>query len=168
MGPVELGELHHVNLPTGEARLTPRSEVEDSFIEQLSLIVLEAEHGGATQIPTPTGLMLLQRLTPQRTSRHTAAWGIYTPDRTPLLTMGVAMRDGPGAELWRELHMPIPGETLGTEPDEPPAAPWLAAKPHLTIVAQPNSEELTQWLGDGERCIAWAWIEGVYQGNDAA
>ena len=34
-------------------------------------------------------------------------------------------------------------------------APWLAVITHPTLAAHLGA---TEWLGDFERCVAWAWI----------
>jgi len=48
-----------------------------------------------------------------------------------------------GACLWRK------GEYQG------PPVPWCAVSVHTPVGAFP---EALDWLGDFERCIAWAWI----------
>lgn len=56
-----------------------------------------------------------------------------------------------GAALWPTmLQMP---DTLPAI--ERPAEPWCAVVIHPTIALHP---ETLAWLGDLERCIAWAWV----------
>lgn len=78
----------------------------------------------------------------------------------PLVTMGVAIRSRQAAGLWR----------LMTGPVMPQAAPGIAcpAAPYCAVAIWPTitlAQEAAQWLGDLERCIAWAWVNRA-GGND--
>jgi len=71
----------------------------------------------------------------------------------PLATMGVAKRSRHGAALWPLLgaaHMPAikPGLVR-------PGEPWCAVAIWPTITRHLDALD---WLGDLERCIAWAWV----------
>lgn len=71
----------------------------------------------------------------------------------PLVTLGVAKRSRHGAALW-------PLMTGGTTPParpgiQRPAEPWCAVAIWPTAALYP---EALEWLGDLERCIAWAWV----------
>jgi hypothetical protein len=46
-------------------------------------------------------------------------------------------------------------EPLNPMPDRP-QTPWCAAKLMPGLSAYPAA---AMWLGDMERCVAWAWIE---------
>lgn len=74
----------------------------------------------------------------------------------PLVTMGVAQRSRQGRDLWAKLiaHLDVPSNAAK------PAEPWCAVVLHPVIAAHPHA---VTWLGDLERCVAWAWIarEGV-------
>ena len=69
----------------------------------------------------------------------------------PLVTLGVAQRYRQGAALWALL--------LGAFASKPglqqPVTPWLAVALHPSAAAYTGALD---WLGDLERCIAWAWI----------
>lgn len=73
----------------------------------------------------------------------------------PIITMAVAIDPRCGRELWAELHKE-PSSSLATSPAEPPKTPWLAAR---LDVGGALHRETMDWLGDFERCLAWAWIE---------
>lgn len=47
-----------------------------------------------------------------------------------------------------------------TKAGDHPPAPWLLAMLHMPIMQHP---EMIGWLGDLERCIAWAWIAEHYR-----
>lgn len=159
--------LHHVTLTTGHSRRSERSEVDAGVLALLAPIVAEAEQHGCAEFPSPTGLMVLTRISEsERPSRHVAVWAVSEPQGPALVTIALAMQARQGAALWRSLRrfaglwQPV----LVSDP-LPPAAPWLAAIVHAAAMTPPHPT-LT-WLGDTERCIAWAWIDGVYKGADA-
>src|SRR5574337_81919 len=69
----------------------------------------------------------------------------------PLVTLGVARRSRQGRDLWAALVA-----SFGAHPAaRRPAEPWLAVAVHESAAAHP---EALVWLGDLERCMAWAWI----------
>ncbi len=79
----------------------------------------------------------------------------------PVVTIGVATDDDSAAVLWEMLtdlrdRLPgapgIGGEVPRMRPDE---TPWC-----VVVLANVTREE-SSWLGDFERCLAWAWIEHV-------
>lgn len=77
------------------------------------------------------------------------------PPSEVVATIGIALRSLCGAKLWRELHQW--GETpVVTDPARCPQEPWIAAALDTGIVRHPDAAE---WLGDFERCLAWAWLE---------
>lgn len=77
--------------------------------------------------------------------------------RSPLLTLGVCAETAESAALWQALHREatLP---LATDPARPPAAPWCAVR--IELGALPYLETMA-WVGDFERCLAWAWIDIV-------
>lgn len=83
--------------------------------------------------------------------------GPHTPGKphggatTPLVTVGVAQRSRHGQPLWESLV-----NAFGcADETEKPAEPWCAVALHPGLSAYPDASD---WLGDFERCIAWAWI----------
>lgn len=152
--------LNHITLTTGHARMSPRSEVDHGFLAELRPIIAEAEHHGEADLPTPSGLMLLRRLMPRSASPHVAVWAIREVNGPALATIALALETRSGAELWRELHaFTEPFNPHKTRAEDAPDAPWLGVVPHVTSLLRPDA---MLWLGDAERCIAWAWIEEVY------
>lgn len=156
-------KLHHVTLTTGDARWSSREEVDPRFLAQLRSLVGECERAGQCDLPTPDGIMVLRRIAPSSPSRHVAIWALSEPQGPALVTIALAMRDRAGAGVWRMLH-----EFLGTGAQPPlatnanrlPPAPWLAAGLHLPALLPPHPA--LRWLGDAERCIAWAWIDEIW------
>ncbi|MDQ3562852.1 MAG: hypothetical protein M3436_01505 [Pseudomonadota bacterium] len=66
---------------------------------------------------------------------------------------GVAAHSRCGAALWRELHRW--GKTpVVTDPERCPPEPWVAVALDAGITQHMDA---TEWLGDFERCLAWAF-----------
>lgn len=75
----------------------------------------------------------------------------------PLVSFGVASRRSMEAKtLWESLHG-LAGETevIQTDPARPPRPPWLGVLCHPALFLDP---EAASWLGDFERCVAWAML----------
>jgi hypothetical protein len=103
----------------------------------------------------------------ERPSRHVAVWSISEPQGPALVTLALAMRARAGSGVWRAL------QELGAMDEDararicradPPPAPWLAVALHLPSLL-PVPHPALHWLGDAERCIAWAWIEEIFGGG---
>ena len=85
-------------------------------------------------------------------SGPTVTSGVMAGKAPPLVSIGVAKRTRHTTLLWDLLK--------GATPTPPasnlkcPAAPWCGVVIHPSIAMHPDA---LQWLGDFERCIAWAW-----------
>ena len=68
----------------------------------------------------------------------------------PIVTVGIAQRSREAKELWSsfETHFGKPKAVM-------PQAPYCMVELHPNMMAFPDALE---WIGDLERCIAWAWI----------
>ncbi len=152
-----MSRLYHVTLTTGDVRWSPLAEVRATTIAELTQVLAECERNGSAEFPSPTGLMIVQQLAPGASSRHTACWTVREPQGPALVTFGVAVKSRPGAVLWRELHaIREPGVPIATRADDLPPTPWLAVLVHLPLMF---AMQHADWIGDFERCLAWAWIE---------
>ncbi|NUB17294.1 hypothetical protein GAY28_36265 [Azospirillum brasilense] len=160
--------LHHITLTTGHSRRSLRSEVEPAVLDAvapwLDRALLADEPLKAPPVPLP-----VPDLTEFSAHIFTVPGGlvvtVYGPDNQtvppaaptpiPLVTFGVARRSRSAAKLWGVLLKAAPA--LRAPPDMP-GTPWLAAVLHPSLTAFPDA---ANWLGDFERCVAWAWIERV-------
>jgi hypothetical protein len=153
--------IQHITMTTGHSRRSSRAEVVDEAIAALAPVVIACERDGVAELPSPTGLMHLRRIVPDRApSRHVACWAILEPQGPALVTMALAMDARAGSGLWRRLHMLGPHQPLAVVPP----APWLGVILHQPLAMH----HAVHWLGDAERCIAWTWIEHVYLRADGA
>lgn len=152
--------INHLTLSTGHCRRSPRDEVDDATLALLHPWLLAALSSGAIE-PLPVdalshfGARVIKDIGLVVTLY--APRGPHTPGRPhvgewlPLVTLGVAQRSRESAELWAALVANLgakPGTTI-------PSTPWVAVAIHDTTGGYLDA---LQWLGDLERCIAWAWI----------
>lgn len=76
----------------------------------------------------------------------------------PLVSIGVAARSRHGAALWPLMTGPV------MPPAKPginrPGEPWAAVAIWPTIALYPCAID---WMGDLERCIAWAWANNNFE-----
>lgn len=162
--------IRHLTLNTGHSRDSLREEVGEDVIEACrDLIadclvsrlyepipavqpdcVLNATREGKCLIATVSGLFAGDR-------------GEYAGElqRIPLVTVGVAESARCGATLWRALHAGREPE-LQTQRDNPPPAPWCAARLEPGLNFQLFAPA-AHWLGDFERCLAWGWLDYLTQ-----
>lgn len=154
--------MEHITLTTGETRISPRSEVADEIIALVQRDLLPL---AAFAIPGVREGWTVQL------SRETTAsmFSIYYYG-TPILTCGLAM-DAFGADvIWpklKSLHSRSYGCLEGClnkiprgwplEPSQPRSVPWLGVVLLPTAAIVPPEDMC--WLGDFERCVAWAIID---------
>ena len=142
----------HLTLLTGHARYSPRDEVEQQFLDHLAPLVLQANLG-RQPVPGFPGAEI--QLTSERRALIATVWR----GEIPLATWGVAPDAESAGALWpilvqQQAIMPGWDRSRVQRPD---STPWCAVA-LLGLGAHPDD---AHWLGDCERCIAWAWIEGV-------
>lgn len=152
--------INHITLATGDCRQSPRAEVDDATLAVLipwlkkaiasgniePLPVQPLSHFGARVIRSiglvvtiygPRGPHIVGHA-------HTGEW-------LPIVTLGIAQRSRESSDLFGWLK-----SNFGAKPDIiAPQTPWVAVSIHDNIVAYLDA---LQWLGDLERCIAWAWV----------
>jgi len=76
----------------------------------------------------------------------------------PLVSLGVAARSRQSAPMWDMLTSPtLRAQGMAVKAKSAPPAPWAAVAIYPTITMHLAALE---WLGDLERCIAWAWVNG--------
>jgi hypothetical protein len=160
----QITTLQHITFQTGQARATQRSEVDPVFLKQLAKMVRDCDRAGSVEAPTPSGLMVLNKIGLPGESRDVACWSLKRPDDAPLMTQALALKKEQGDALWRELHGSL-GQIepkFVTPANRPPTEPWLGVALHLPLLLWEGEWKPLEWLGDFERCVAWAWIDGVY------
>ena len=156
--------LNHISINTGHSRRSFLSEVDPWFLGQLRPVVAQAEREGTAELPTPNGLMQLRCLqVPGIKPTECPVWTLIAleHENAPLVIMGLCERSRHSLALWRalwDMKGALPHKTLR---DQPPAPGWLAVLPYLHILVPlygAGADSPAHWLGDFERCIAWAWL----------
>ena len=122
--------LIHITLNSGDARISPRSEVPDDIVEMLKPVVAAGDGEVA-------GLYI----TMEAADIFTLGWH----SGTSAVRCYVAKEPSPA--LWKQAQ----GE--GSEP----TGRWLAVR-LLPNALQCTTDQIMM-LGDAERCVAWAIIE---------
>lgn len=148
--------IRHLALDTGDQRDSHRAEVAADILPMLRRLLDRALTGERVPIPGDVEPRCTLTATAGRgRALLVTVWGppydargATVGDGVPLVTFGVAPTSLASATLWREW--------LGTERDDrTPRPPWCAARIHPTLAVYPIAAE---WLGDFERCVAWAWV----------
>lgn len=137
--------MMHLTLNTGHVRESPRSEVGDDIIDKLRPLVQTT--GGP--LPHPRGYSV-QITRAGRDAMYTIS-RVMDDEAAPLVTCGLAVDDP--AAVWHALVQCTGG---AIQAEMPPVTPWLGVVIHPVALLAPAA---LNWLGDAERCIAWALIE---------
>lgn len=148
--------IAHLTLQTGHTRRIKAGEVPGEVLARVRpwLAALVAS-GRAMPLPVAAWSEYCALALVQDGGLVVTISGPPLPDgrgRPPLVSLGVARRSRHGAVLWPLMTGPVmPAPAHGvTRPPEP----WCAAAIWPSAYLAPDS---AVWLGDLERCIAWAW-----------
>ena len=136
-----LTTLNHITITTGHNRVSPRHEVDDYSLDVLKSwidsvptgtpVALPGDFDGARATITIDGGALMCT--------------IWIGD-TPAVTFGCVKDAKDGQKVWDNL-LTLSGHTQTQKP----------AEPYCAVVLR-SVFAIVNWLGDIERCIAWAWI----------
>jgi len=146
--------IRHITLTTGHVRDSYPDEVGAEALAAVGRLIDGIIAGDVAESITIPGVGAYS-LNGRGTGRCLVA-SVYAdgPPSVLIATIGVAAHSRCGARLWRDLHRwgQVP---VVTDPDDCPPEPWVAAALDEGLAAYPQAAE---WLGDFERCLAWAWI----------
>ena len=135
--------IWHETIQTQHTRRSFLSEIAPDVLEQFR-IWLKAD---AFSLPGGYECVILYRV------RHCIEAEVYAPNGIRLIRIGVADHPRCGQPMWVR---------LGGAPDARPQEPWCVAS--IDQAGAKTDPEAYQWLGDFERCLAWAWLTRT--GND--
>lgn len=139
--------LSHLTLDTGHVLRAPRKELDEAVLTIVRQGIDEALYGLSPVIRPGYTL--------SATQEHGALLAtVLTETREPICTIAVACDARQGESLWAALKDPEPGGAIAI--GEPPAAPWCAVRLYPGLASHVGA---LAWLGDFERCVAWAWID---------
>lgn len=153
--------LNHITLNTGHLARTSRTDVAPAVTQLLAGWLPGTINSGKTHpLPAPELSHFSAQMFVQDGAlvvTVSAPVGPHPPGKPhagrtmPLVTFGVAQRSRQGAPLWRMLVGAF-GSMAGLQQAGTPYCA-VAIHPSMPIYKGP-----TEWLGDFERCVAWAWI----------
>jgi len=153
--------LNHLTLTTGHLRRSLRTEVADEAIAACAALLDAALADEDAWVPIPHAEPACS-LSVMRVRRCLLV-SVRGPEELLLATVGIAAESRCAPSLWRLLTEV--GPAAATLPDlDRPAQPWCAARLEAGLAIYP---EAAHWLGDFERCLAWAWIERIAARNTA-
>jgi hypothetical protein len=145
-------KIEHITLQTAHTRRCGRDEISDDALVFCQELITTALINPNKPVPIPNfdGYFLSGGNEPEK-----GLFGTVWCGGNPLVTIIVAVSSENSTQLWQKLHQhtTLPAKT---EPNNPPLVPWVAAS--LTVSSVLNDEAM-EWLGDFERCLAWAWLE---------
>ena len=142
--------IRHITLTTGHTRDSQSREVPQAIRATLAPLVQGLNAAGPAGLPMPgfPGYRVAGKV-----SARCLVATVHRGDAV-LASIGVAGHSRCGAVLWRGLH--DWGDTpVATDRGQPPAAPWVAA----ALDAAGLTDPAVHWLGDFERCLAWAFVD---------
>lgn len=150
--------VNHITLTTGHATMSSRADVSDAALATLRPWLAAAIRSGKPE-PLPGDLAHYRASVMLDGGALVAT--VYAAERAsvprvqpmPLCVVGVAQDKQPS--LWGLLNG-LHGQRGAPEP----AAPWCAVALLPTLA---SDMQAALWLGDYERCLAWAWITDAPQ-----
>lgn len=144
----------HLTVNSGHSRHSPRSEVSDGALAACRSLLAPGAHA-VPGIPGDYSLKV--------TESPAGTWfgTVFRSRWHPLVSIAVAASDYFATGLWQEIERQylrvteMPGFRSAdfAAPHQPESTPWCAV---IVMLATP-SEAL--WLGDFERCLAWAFLD---------
>jgi hypothetical protein len=159
--------INHLTLATGDNRRSPRAEVGDDTLAALVPWLDSLTSAPGVRLPLPVASLshYAATATVEAGALLCTVWapaGPFQPGRPapgeglPIVTFGVAQRSRHGAALWALL-----ARQFAVRPGlQRPSEPWCAV---VLLPAALHYPDAMGWLGDFERCVAWAWISRAPQ-----
>lgn len=143
--------LWHVTLTSGDVRWSPRTEVADTVIAEVAARIAAARRRGPAPIPGQPGYTARARARDGVLGLTVRAGG------EPIVGMVVA----PSLDAAREAEWWAMPPVSDLRPDPPPLpGPAAVCLAWLLPAIVTLDREALGWLGDYERCVAWAWLRG--------
>ena len=140
--------INHITLSTGHNRRSPKHEVGADTIAWLRPWLDKLLAGGMPlPLPEPS-------LAQYSASAHIEQGGLVMTvfaGADAIVTFAVAARSRQSASLWAYM-IAQHSSALGLSA---PAVPWIAVAVRDGLASHADAAE---WLGDFERCVAWAWL----------
>lgn len=158
--------IEHLTIDTGDQRRSYRTEVADEVVAMLRPLLDRVADGDRVDVPGDVSprctmhgargrnstLVVTVSAAEQPTKvplpLQDVLLSVAGVRHIPLVSVGLAPSSRAADEVWHAM-------TQRTRDDRTPSAPWCAVRIYPTLALYPQA---SAWLGDLERCIAWAWI----------
>lgn len=141
--------IRHITLTTGHVRDSFAGEVSPAAVDVCKDLIRQMNACKRPRIPG------FESFSVSGVSHGRCFVATVWSGNEPIVTIGIATHSRCGAEVWRALHksttMPC-----ATNVDSCPSEPWCAARLEPLFLWYPDA---MQWVGDFERCLAWAFVE---------
>ena len=141
--------IHHLTLTTGHASRVSDGDVSGETMARVRPW-LEAMVESGRPMPLPVSALADDYSAHASAKDGALLVTVSGPTGLPMVTIGVAARSRHAVKLWAELVA-----LSGAADPGRPSAPWCA------VVLWPDLSahmDAAAWLGDLERCVAWAWV----------
>lgn len=142
--------MQHLTLDTGHTRVSFPDEIQPTVLAKLQPMTATGEHSLDAWIPGCSVKVTVD---------GPAALVTVMRGGAPLATFGVAADEAGADEVWPLLHDRL------ADPARPSATPWLAVRLEAGAAVYPGD---LGWLGDFERCWAWAWLGTIETTGDSS
>jgi hypothetical protein len=153
--------IRHITLQSGHVRDSFAGEVKTDALVFCQHLIDQCLERDGQRIPITLPGTEDYSLLAGRAPGRSLVGSVWHCDEAPvaLVNFAVAVKSRPGSRIWRRLHefSTVPA---ATDSDRCPTEPWIAVSLEPDIV---NHADALEWLGDFERCLAWAWISGRSQ-----
>lgn len=144
--------IRHITLQTAHSRNIEKSEISAESIEFCTDLITSCllNPNEKVSIKNFDGYYFSAGNTGGKSLFGTVWYG-----ELPLVTFVVAKKSRNAAKVWQELHRNVTLEAK-TDVKDVPSVPFIAVSVQVTANLVPDA---MSWLGDFERCIAWAWMD---------
>lgn len=142
--------IHHLTLNTGHITHVRPGDVSGETVARVAPWLRALVESGKKH-PLPASS--LAAYTAQATvDKGALLCSVFGRTGDPLVTIGVAARSRHTAPLWASMT----ASGMPARPGlKPPAHPWCAV---LVWPGIADDFDAAMWIGDFERCVAWAWV----------
>lgn len=150
--------FEHITLTTGHNRECFSSEVSKDALGVCHDLIMKSSLYQSL-VPIPGFPQYSTRMQISATNLTAEVFKSVRGVQVRVLTMGVALAPESGEKLWKDLHNGASDFLpMVTRAELPPSRPWIAARLREGQIVAFDS---MCWLGDFERCLAWAFAHYV-------
>jgi len=150
--------LYHLTVNTAHSRISPRSEVRDDVVAMLRQRIAEADLGHVPLDDVEPGAFARLSVEPDISAYGVELGLTFGGERLPVVMSVLCVDPEHTAAVWRHAQRSWAKIMRELPPVQMPPAdrPWLAAMVLPSALAR---QDALFWMGDAERCLAWALIE---------